>query len=173
MSENTLSQIVSNTSFTLPGGQRILRHEVTVRATLPEVWQAFTTSEGLRSFAAPIASIDLRIGGFWEAAYDLNGRLGEATNILNQVISYLPMEMLSIRIARTPPGFPHPEVTRDIWTVIQLKPEDERRVRVITSMVGWKDTPEHDVVYNLFKEGNAHTALWLYERFEKGPRQWA
>ena len=173
MSDEIPNSVVSDTSFVLPDGQRILRHEVSVHASLAEVWQVFTTSEGLRSFAAPIATIDLRIGGLWEATYDLNGRLGVDTNILNEVISFLPMEMLSIRIARTPPGFPHPEVVKDIWTVIQFKAEGERRVRVITSMVGWKSGAAHEAVYNLFQRGNAHTAQWLYERFENGPRKWA
>jgi len=172
MEEIAPNSVVADTSFVLPDGQRILRHEVTVNASQEEVWQAFTTSEGLRSFAAPIAAIDLRIGGFWEATYNLAGRLGDETNILNQVISYLPMEMLSIRIARTPPGFPHPEVTKDIWTVIQFKALDERQVRVVTSMVGWKPGAEHQAVYDLFQRGNAYTALWLYQRFENGPRKW-
>ena len=49
-------------SETLPSGERVLRHEVDVNAPPAAVWHAFTTSEGLRGFVAPVASIDVRRG---------------------------------------------------------------------------------------------------------------
>jgi hypothetical protein len=94
---------VRNTSFVTADGERVLQHQVDVDAAPAAVWRAFTTSEGLRGFAAPVAAIDFRIGGHWEASYNPAGHLGDPGNILNEVVAYLPGRMLTIRIARTPP----------------------------------------------------------------------
>ena len=63
-------QEVSNTSYIDLNGNHVLRHEITIVAPLQEVWNAFTTTEGLKSFVAPVASIDLKVGGIWEASYN-------------------------------------------------------------------------------------------------------
>ena len=82
------------------------------------------------------------------------------------------MEMLSIRIKRTPPGFPSPEVAKHLWTVIQFQGLDSSRVRVAISMCGWKEGPDWDAVYKLFENGNAKVSLWLFKRFKEGPHNW-
>ena len=101
---------VRTTSFRASDGRRVLRHEVVVDAPPAAVFRAFTTSDGLHGFAAPVAAIDARPGGLWEASYYPARCLGDPRNILNQAISLVPDRMLTIRIARTPPGFPHPEL---------------------------------------------------------------
>ena len=53
-------------------------HEGTVEASLDQVWTAFTTSEGLRSWLAPHAEIDLRVGGLMRTNYSAQGQLGDA-----------------------------------------------------------------------------------------------
>ncbi|MEW5988161.1 MAG: SRPBCC domain-containing protein [Chloroflexota bacterium] len=164
--------VVQETSYTLPSGRRVLRHEVIVPAARPQVWTAFSTSEGLRSFAAPVVELELRLGGRWEASYNPQAKIGDPGNIINEVICYLPLEMLSIRIARTPPGFPHPEVACNLWTVIQFQDEGPGQTRVITSMLGWQDTPADGEVHRLFQRGNAQVSQWLYNLFTVGPRQW-
>jgi uncharacterized protein YndB with AHSA1/START domain len=149
------SSDVRLTSYTAPDGSRVLRHEVVVDAPPAAVYRAFTTSEGLRGFVAPVASIDARPGGMWEAAYDPNGRLGNPGNILNQVIALVPDRLIAIRIYRTPPGFPHPDVAARIWTTIEMIDEGSGRTRVVTSMYGWESGPEWDQVYTFFERGNA------------------
>ncbi len=70
-----------DSSYRLPSGERVLRQEAVVAASRARVWEAFSTSEGLRSFVAPVAAIHLEIGGDWEASYDLHGGLGSPANI--------------------------------------------------------------------------------------------
>ena len=164
--------VFQETSYIAASGEKILRHEVTVHASLSEVWKIFTTGEGLRSVIAPVAEIDFRLGGIWEATYDPKGKIGDPNNILNRVISYLPMEMISIQISRTPPGFPFSEVAKQIWTVIQFKEIDDQHVRIVTSMLGWKEGKDWQTVYNLFQQDNAIESQRLYERFKSGPRKW-
>jgi uncharacterized protein YndB with AHSA1/START domain len=146
------------TSYVSASGDRVLRHEVDVDAPASAVWQAFTTSAGLRGFAAPVAAIDLRLGGIWEASYDPKGHLGDAANIINEVISYVPERMLSIRVARTPPGFAHGDVAKAVWTVIEIADLGQNRSRVSTSMCGWRAGADWDAVYAFFEQGNTIVA---------------
>ena len=45
--------------------ERVLRIEITVPAARADVWKAFSTSEGLSTWLAPGAVVDLRPGGEW------------------------------------------------------------------------------------------------------------
>jgi hypothetical protein len=65
------------------------------------------TSEGLISFMAPVARIELKTGGAFQSNYKVGSKLGDPGTIRNQVLSYLPLEMLSLKIELTeqfPPG---------------------------------------------------------------------
>jgi len=165
-------QEVSNTSYIDLNGNHVLRHEIIIAAPLQEAWNAFTTTEGLKSFVAPVASIDLKVGGIWEASYNRQAVLGDPANIKNEIMSFLPMEMLSIRIVQTPPDFPNPELVKRLWTVIQFQEVEAERVRVVITMLGWPKGSESDEVYDLFNRGNAYTLFQLYRRFTEGPLRW-
>ena len=146
---------VRNMSQTLSSGERVLRHEVEVDAPVAAVWRAFSTNDGLRGFAAPFVAIDLRPGGHWESSYNPAGHIGDPANILNQIIAYVPERMLAMRIARTPPGFPNPEVAKQVWTVIEMTDLGNGRTRATGSMYGWQQGAEWDTVYRFFERGNA------------------
>ncbi|MDK9698627.1 MAG: SRPBCC domain-containing protein [bacterium] len=163
--------VVKNTSFQHATG-KLLQHEAVIPTSVKEVWNAFTTTEGLRSFVAPVVEIDFRVGGVWEASYDPTHRIGDTTNIQNEVLSFVPERLLSIRIKRTPPGFPNPEVAAKIATVIEFHPIDANNTKVIISMCGWEAKPEFDKVYQLFAWGNGETLKNLYRRFVEGPLRW-
>lgn len=166
------AEAVENTSYVLPNGERVLRQSGVVRAPIAEVWKAFTTTEGFRSFAAPVAAIELRVGAIWEASYRLEAKIGEPGNIQNEVLSYLPERMLSIRVRRTPPGFPHPEVAKSVWTVVLFEEVSGGMTRVTEVMLGWKSGPEWDEIYRFFERGNAIVLLRLQQRFDSGPINW-
>lgn len=150
-----------------------LCHEILVPASVDEVWQLFTTSNGLQSWMAPVAAIDLRVGGMMEASYARAARIGEAGNIQNRVLSYLPERMLSISIARAPPNFPHADVARSLWTVIELEPSDETATRVRVTMLGYGEGEAFDALARHFNAGNAWTLEKLHERVTQGPVDWA
>jgi uncharacterized protein YndB with AHSA1/START domain len=165
-------QEVSNTSYIDSNGNHVLRHEITITAPLQDVWNAFTTTEGLKSFAAPVASIDLKVGGIWEASYNRHAVIGDPANIQNEIMSFLPMEMLSIRIVQTPPGFPNPELGKSLWTVLQFHEVEAGRVRVVVTMLGWPKGSESDELFDLFNRGNAYTLFQLNRRLTEGPLRW-
>lgn len=159
------AQSTVNTSYVAPNGERVLQQQAIVPAPLADVWRAFTTSEGLRSFAAPVAQIDFRLGGMWEASYNPEAKIGDPANIRNEIIAYEPMKMMAVRIVNTPPNFPHPEVAKAVWTVFDFEDLGFDRTRVTSSMVGWKSGPEWDQIYKFFEHGNAIVFDKLEKRF--------
>jgi uncharacterized protein YndB with AHSA1/START domain len=166
-------QEVENTSYRWGDDQRVLQHRVVVQASLDDVWAAFTTTEGIRSWAVPVASVDFRLGGIWESSYDPAGRIGSSGNIRNRFISFLPLRMIATQAESAPPDFPHPEVLPEIFFVTELEPVGENAVRVTVSGVGFLDDAAHDAVYALFERGNAWSLQQLHRRFAHGPVDWS
>lgn len=166
------SQVVETSSMRPPEGTRVLRQQVVVGAPLDSVWRAYTTKEGLRSFMAPVVSIDLRVGGMREASYDPDARIGDPGNIVNEILAYLPREMISFRVVQTPTGFPYPEAVKQLWTVVQLDPMEDERVRVTATMLGFGDGQPWDALYQAFRRDNMIEFRRLVERFETGPIDW-
>ncbi|MHC5023301.1 MAG: SRPBCC family protein [Planctomycetota bacterium] len=79
--------------------------ELTVTAPIEEVWTAFTTSEGLASWAAPAAHVQLRTGGPFEVYFRPEAPAGERGMEGTVVLGYVPGAMLSYSGA-VPPHFP-------------------------------------------------------------------
>jgi len=107
-----------------------------------------------------------------ESSYDVHGHLGDPGNILNEVIAYVPERMLTIRIARTPPNFPHPEVARQVWTVTEISDLGRGWSHLSVSMYGWKQGPDWDAVYGFFERGNRIEAQRLQSYLAGKPVAW-
>ena len=172
MDSHAQTDLVRFEELSLADDHCALRHTALIPASLAQVWEAFTTSEGLMTFAAPVVKLDLRIGGIWESSYNPQGEIPSPNNILNEILSFLPMEMFSIRIRRTPPGFPDPELGKRLWTVMRFTEVAAVQTRVEITMLGYHPGEKSSPVYQLFQRGNASVLSWLYERFTVGPRQW-
>jgi uncharacterized protein YndB with AHSA1/START domain len=159
-------------SHSEPGSERTLCHETIAPASVAEVWRLISTAEGWRTWAAPVAEIELRNGGRLETSYDPGARVGDAGNIRNRVVAVSPERLLVIQIADAPPGFPHEDLARQLTTAIELEPVDATRTRVRISMMGYRDEPGFETLYAFFDRGNASTLTKLRERIERGPVDW-
>jgi uncharacterized protein YndB with AHSA1/START domain len=166
------AQAVRNTSYVAPSGQRVLRQEGELEASVDTVWRILTTTEGLRSFLAPAVWIDFRPGGRWETAHNAGAQQGDSGNIVNEVLAYLPNEMFAVRVVQATSTFVHPEIAKQVWSVYQLQPAGDRRTKLTVSMVGWPSGPAADSVYQFFERGNAFTMRQLQQRITNGPRRW-
>lgn len=165
-------QEVLDTSYIAPDGSRVLQQSIVVPATARQVWDAVTTTEGMRSWAVPVVQVDFRPGGIWESAYSLDARIGAPGNIKNRILSFLPLRMLSFQVVAAPPGFARAELLPDIVTVIELDELDPSSVRVTESMVGYKPGEGYDTLYSFFQAGNAWSLKKLHQRFIEGPIDW-
>lgn len=140
----------------------------TVNAPPKDVWRAFTTKEGQESWQVSHAEIDLRIGGLMRTNYAKEGRIGDENTINNQILSYDPERMFSIRIVQPPQNFPFKKAAENVWTVVYFEPVDSQRTKVTVSMLGWEDTDESRKMREFFTTGNKWVLDKLKEHFQKG-----
>lgn len=166
-------QEVRNTSYLYQDSIRVLQQSVVVPASVADVWAAITTSEGLRSWAVPVAHTDLRVGGIMESSYDPMARIGDPGNIRNRYLSYVPGRMVSFQVISATPGFKYGELLAGIHTVLELDPVDSGRTRVVETMVGYRPGAGYDTLYRHFQWGNDWSLKQLHRRFAVGPADWS
>jgi len=141
-----------------------LVHEGIVDASVEDVWAAWTTTEGLESWLAPHASIDWRIGGRMRSSYDPAGTLDDPAVIENEILSFEPLRMFSMRVSRAPADFPFANTIRDMWTVVYLEPVGAERTRVRLVSLGFSLDEESQQMRTFFDQGNAVTLTQMQQR---------
>jgi len=172
MAHVAFAQEVRDTSYVAPDGSRVLQQSIDVPATPRQVWEAFTTTEGLQSWAAPVVHADFRLNGVFESTYQVDGRIGAPGNIKNKYLSFVPLRMVAIQAIAAPPNFPHPELLPEIFTVVEWQELAPQRVHVTVSMVGYRMGDGYATLYRHFERGNAWSLKKLHRRFAEGPIDW-
>jgi len=142
-----------------------LIHEGVVAAPVGEVWAAFTTGKGQESWMAAHSEVELKVGGRMRTHYDPKGVIGDPRTIENEIICYDPERMLSIKVTKSPEGFPFPNAVRSMWTVIYFEAVSPRTTRVRIVGLGFGDDEESKKMRAFFDRGNAFTLKKLQERF--------
>jgi uncharacterized protein YndB with AHSA1/START domain len=142
-----------------------LVHEGVIAAPVEKVWAAYTTSDGLQSWMAPHAEIDVRIGGKMRTNYNKDGVLGDAGTIENTILAYEPLRMLSIKVAHAPEKFPFKHAIENMWTVLYFEPLAPDRTRLRCVSMGFTDDDESRQMRAFFDRGNAYTLRKLQEFF--------
>jgi uncharacterized protein YndB with AHSA1/START domain len=142
---------------------KLLRFEVTVAGTVNQVWEAFTTTEGLASWLWRDVRVDARPGGEWLAIFPQStggGTILSLTPKRQIVISALaPDRFPAVRAARTQATFDFAAVT-------------PTTTRVTLVQAGWQTGAEWDAAYEYLASGNAELLTQLYQRFASGPIAW-
>ena len=145
-------------------------HEGIVEASLERIWTAFTTSEGLRSWLAPHAEIDLRVGGLMRTNYNQQGQVGDPQTIENTILSFEPGRMLSIRVSKAPDNFPFPNAVRQMWSVVYFEAAGSGRTTVREVSLGFSTDEESQRMRAFFNQGNATTLNQLQRYFAGSPQ---
>ena len=143
--------------------------EVVIEAPVDEVWKTWATSDGLRSWLAPHAEIDMRVGGRMRTNYSAKGTLGDSQTIENTILSLDPGRMLSIRVSRAPDGLPFANALQHMWTVIYFEPVGPDRTRVRVVGLGFRPDAESQQMRGFFEQGNAATLKLLQRHFTTKP----
>jgi len=131
---------------------RVIRKEVTVNASVEEVWEAWTTSDGATMFFAPRARIELTPGGSYELYFDLEAPRGSRGGEGCGVLSFLPLEMLSFEWS-APPEFPmvrKEQMRKHTWVVLQFYKLGNNRTKVRLTHLGWRKGEEWEKVFQYF-----------------------
>jgi uncharacterized protein YndB with AHSA1/START domain len=144
--------------------------EIKVSTSLSNVWNAFTTTEGIKTFFAPDGKIELKFGGRYEIYFNppenVRNRGSEGCNIL----SFIPERMLSFTWS-APPEFPNVRKERT-WVVLEFEDLKDSTVLVRLTHLGWKEGKEWDEVYNYFDGAWGVVLNRLKKRFQEGPIKW-
>lgn len=139
--------------------------EGVVEAPVEAVWNAWATGEGLRSWLAPHADIDLRVGGLMRTNYDAQDALGGPGTIHNEILSFDPGRMLSIRVVRFPERFPFPQAVGSMWTVIYFEPAGQHRTELRIVGLGFQPDEQSQQMRAFFDRGNVQTLQVLQRHF--------
>jgi uncharacterized protein YndB with AHSA1/START domain len=164
---------VENSSYVEPSGDRAIQLSAVIPAPPAEVYKAFTTTEGFKSWAVPVTKVDLRIGGMMESSYDAKARLGDPSNIKNEIVAYVPDRLLVIRNHQAPPGFADPELFGKTVTVMEFQPVGPKATKVVITNAGYGQGERWSTLYGHFEWGDAYMLAQLRKRFETGPTDWA
>lgn len=164
---------VSNSSYVEPNGDRTLQLSIDVPGPQGEVFDAYATTDGFRSWAVPVARVDLRVGGQIESSYNAAAKLGDRNNIRNEIVTYIPSRLLVLRNVQAPTTFVDPELFQKTVTIVEFAAIDAGHTRVTITNAGYGAGEGFDRLYRQFEWGDAYTLAELRLRFERGPVDWA
>jgi len=155
---------VSNTSYVTQYGDKVLQLSIIVPATVKEVWKLFTTDEGLKKWIAPVAKIDMKIGGSIRTNYDSNKTVDDSSSIKLDIINYIEYEMLTLKVNLNN-SFPAEAKKEDknLQEILQFVKVGEHETKIISTMVGWGQGSNWDKAYSFFEKGN----VWTYKEILK------
>lgn len=150
--------------------ERAIVLEEIVEAPAGPVWKAWTTVEGLRTFLAPDARIEVRPGGAWEIVFLPDAPPGsqgsEGCRVLEVVERKklvfewnFPPEMAAIRNEKT-------RVT------IELHPFGGS-THVAFAQTGWREGADWDAGFEYFAKAWRVVMARLERSFREGPVDWA
>lgn len=136
-----------------------------VNAPAADVWKAFTTKEGIESWMAAKASVDVKVMGKMLTTYDKAATLGDEHTIENTIRAYLPEQLLAIQCTKTPKGFQHPEAFQRVWSVVTFEPVNDKQTKVRCVQLNYGDDEASRAVRKHFEWGNPYTLKKLQEHF--------
>lgn len=150
---------------------KVLHKEVEVAASLEDIWQAWTTTEGVNTFFSPNAKVELRVGGPFEIYFLDDNPYGTKGSEGCKILSYLPLKMLSFDW-NAPPQFAK---LRDKHTQVILFFEEIEpgKIKIDFSQYGWGIDEDWDKLYDYFDKAWSYVLGNLHKRFAKGPIDWS
>jgi len=152
--------------------EQILSCSVDVDASLADVWQAWTTEEGARSFFAPQCRIECVPGGAYEMYFNPDAETGGRGGEGNILMALQSPHMLSFSW-NFPPILPSIRDQRTLVT-IRLQPTSPGITRVNLAQTGWGQGGEWEQGYHYFDHAWNDIVLPRLQRyFREGALDWS
>jgi uncharacterized protein YndB with AHSA1/START domain len=170
-----LPQVVAASALaTLMGAQaaeRSIDKQVEVAASVDEVWEAWTTRDGIKSFFAPDANIDPRVGGAFQIYMDPLAEPGLKGADEMRFMALQPKKMISFDW-NAPPHLAQARKQRT-FVVVRFEPVSDKLTRVTLHHTGWGDGGEWDKTFDYFERAWPYVLGNLKKRFDGQPQDWA
>lgn len=151
--------------------ERAVTAEAVVSASLDEVWQAWTTEEGVKSFFAPACKVELEIFGAYEMFFNPMAEEGNRGGEGNKILAIQPKKMLSFTW-NAPPSLPTVRNQRTI-VIVRFVTIENGKTKITLHHSGWGVGGEWDKAFDYFNNAwNRFVMPMLKYRFEHGPVDW-
>jgi|GEM_PF-444244 len=153
--------------------ERMITETITVKAGVAEVWSAWTTTEGIKSFFAPDANVEARVGGAFQIYMDPFAPTGMKGADDMVFLAVQDKKMISFTW-NAPPSLPEARKQRTV-VIVRFVSRGDLLTDVTLNHVGWGE-PAPDNEW-----GKAHeyfVKIWpnvmknLKKRFDDGPVNW-
>ena len=151
--------------------ERAIDAQVLVKAPIEKVWQAWTTRAGIRTFFAPDAEVEARVGGPFHIHMDPLAEPGMKGADDMRFMALQAPTMLSFDW-NAPPSLPQARTQRT-FVVVRLAPVDAETTRVTLHHTGWGSGGEWDKTYAYFDRAWPFILGKLKASFETGPFDWS
>lgn len=156
---------------TAAAAERAIDKEVLIPASLEQAWASWTTREGVRSFFAPDAVVEARVGGAFHIHIDPGAAPGLKGADDMRFMALQPMKMLSFDW-NAPPSLPEARAQRT-FVVLRFTAVDANTTRIALHHVGWGEGGEWDRAYAYFDRVWPQVLANLKKRWESGqPQDW-
>jgi uncharacterized protein YndB with AHSA1/START domain len=153
-----------------PTAEKALSLKVTIPAPIADVWKAWTTVDGLRSFFAPGAKVDYRTGGDYEIWFNPYSPAGGRGTDGMQILAMQEPRMLTFTWI-APPS--QPAMRRQVtYVTVRLRSVDAKNTELSLLHGGWGEGPAWDAYYAGSEKMWQSTLQVLGHRFAKGPVDW-
>jgi len=151
--------------------EKAIKREVEVNASVSEVWKAWTTQEGVKSFFAPGCKINLKVDGEYEMYFDPLGQEGSRGGEGNKILAIDPERMFSFTW-NAPPQYPNVRKQKTV-VILHFEKLGEKKTKLDFIEIGWGDSEEWNKVYDYFSYAWSKIVLpRLQYRFNHGPIDW-
>ncbi len=150
--------------------ERAVNETVTVKAGVDDVWKAWTTSEGIKSFFAPDGKVELRVDGPFQIYMNPYGEPGMKGADDMRIIGFQDKKMLSFTW-NAPPSLPEARKQRTV-VIVRFQSRGDQLTEVTLHHVGWGDGGEWDKAFDYFAKVWPGVLKNLQKRFEGGPIDW-
>ena len=150
--------------------ERAIDKSIEINASLDQAWDAWTTREGIVSFFAPDAKVELRVGGAFQIYIDPTAPPGSKGADDMRFLALQPKKMISFDW-NAPPHLAQARAQRT-FVVVRFEPLTDKTTRVTLHHSGWGDGGQWDQAYIYFDRAWAGVLGNLKKRFDSGPQDW-
>ncbi|HVN33653.1 MAG TPA: SRPBCC domain-containing protein [Casimicrobiaceae bacterium] len=151
--------------------ERYVDKEVRVKAPLDAVWQAWTTTDGIKSFFAPDAHVEAIVEGPFEIYINPLAEPGMRGADGMRFLAIQEKKMLTFTW-NAPPSLPEARAQRT-YVTLRFKPLGDDETLVTLHHGGWGEGGEWDKAYAYFDKAWSNVLANLEKRFATGkPQDW-
>ena len=150
--------------------ERAINERITVKANVDDVWKAWTTTEGIKTFFAPDAKVELKVDGPFQVYMNPFAEPGLKGADDMRIIGFQDKKMLSFTW-NAPPSLPEARKQRTV-VIVRLISRGDAITDVTIHHVGWGEGGEWDKAHDYFVKAWPSVLKNLQKRFDSGAVDW-